>query len=317
MSLLYPCLLNFCGSTDKKSGLDRRRKSVTLPLLPTYLVAKQEKAARKRKKGVKFPLGVLMQQAITDGDMQEIKQLVGEFGTKAVNEPEPSGLPPVMRAIFEGQLDALKLLVEAGADISGKDQENWTVMHVAAAMDDIEAAEYIASVCKEPLTGKRNADGERAMDLADSVEMARFLLGEDLKHLRTEEPELELSQTKDNTESEASVILLVVNHFDKTGNCTALNTVLKSNTAYDTLLHLAACKNYYRLANYILSNHMVATETRDRNGWTPLHTAAYYNSLEVSLLLADHGANINSLTHTYEKPADMSEHELIIDLLES
>ncbi len=45
-----------------------------------------------------------------------------------------------MRAIFEGESDALKMLIDAGADISLCDPEDWNVLHVAAAMDDYEAA---------------------------------------------------------------------------------------------------------------------------------------------------------------------------------
>ena len=93
-SLLYPRLLNLRSSADflnLRSGDKRsaepgtRRKSITLPVLPTYLVnmAQLDKKKKLRKrKGVQFPVGVLMQQAITEGDVCEIKQLMNSHGTQ-------------------------------------------------------------------------------------------------------------------------------------------------------------------------------------------------------------------------------------------
>ena len=34
----------------------------------------------------------------------------------------------------------LRLLVAAGANLASQDSENWTVLHVAATMDDMDAA---------------------------------------------------------------------------------------------------------------------------------------------------------------------------------
>lgn len=316
MSLLYPCLLNL-RCTEKLPGLDvlgKRRKSVTLPILPTYLLSMGQKSPSekklKKRKGVKFPSSVLMQQAITEGDIQEIRQLITEHGKKVVEEREPSGLPPVMRCIFEGQLECLRFLVEAGADLTTQDLENWTVLHVAAAMDDIEAAEYILGTCSVSLTQVRNVDGERAIDIAESIEMARVLLNADLKELRIE-------QSEDSQDiSETAILRLVHEHCEKNANCEALDTVLKTSTSYDTLLHLAACKNYPRLAQYLLRHKIGDTESRDRRGWTPLHTAAYYNSLDVVLLLVEYGASVHSLDNSYEKASDLTQHDLILAVLQ-
>lgn len=305
--------------------LNKRRKS--LPALPSYLVemtkpdskTKSLKSIKKRK-GVQFPLGVLMQQAVTDGDVREIKQLISDFGSKAVEEREPSGLPPVMRAIFEGQTECLKLLVDAGADLTARDPENWSCLHVAAAMDDVEAAEFIVTSCEKGvvnLTQSRNIDGERPIDLAESVEMVRILIQGDLREFRLETESLgQESKSSVVMEDEMAVLGLVREHCHKDNDCTALNAVLKANTCYDTLLHLAATKNYVRLADYLCRYCLTPIETRNHKGWTPLHTACYFNNTDVAYLLVQYGANVNSLTHSYEKPSDLTEHELILDILE-
>lgn len=302
--------------------LNKRRKS--LPALPSYLaeMTKPSKTLKslKKRKGVKFPLGVLMQQAVTEGDVREIRQLISEFGRKAVEEREPSGLPPVMRAIFEGQTECLKLLVDAGADLSARDPENWSCLHVAAAMDDVEAAEFIVSSCEKGvvnLTQSRNVDGERPIDLSESVEMVRILIQGDLREFRLETESIaQDTRSRLHMEDEMSVMALVRDHCCKNNDCSALNNVLKANTCYETLLHLAATKNYVRLADYLCRYNLTPMEARNQNGWTPLHTASYFNNTDIVYLLVQYGANSHSLTHSYEKPSDLTEHELILNLLE-
>ena len=46
---------------------------------------------------------------------------------------------------------------------------------------------------------------------------------------------------------------------------------------------------------------------------TFIHTAAYYNCLDTVLLLLEYGA---SVTNSYEKPTDLTEHEIILAVLE-
>ena len=295
--------------------IENRRQS--LPVLPSYLSkAKNAKSIRaKQRKGVTFPLGVLMQQAVTSGDLKEIKQLIADHGSKAVEEREPNGLPPVMRAIFEGQTDCLRLLIESGADVLAKDPENWNVLHVAAAMNNMEAAQLVLTTRTkhQGILQARNIDGEKPIDLVESIEMTRFLLHADLDEFRSSNS---LRGGENGETSEQAVLQLTKDHCEKHSNCAALDNVLKTNTCYHSLLHLAATKNYPCLVDYICRHQLSSLEIRDRNGWTPLHTAAYYNCLEVVVLLMEQGANHHALTHSYEKPSDLTEHQLILELLE-
>ena len=135
------------------------------------------------RKNVRFSTAVLIQQAITVGDVAEMKQLVEQYSSRVIHEPEPSGLPPVMRAVFESQLDSLKFLVEAGADLTVQDQEGWNALHVAAAMDDLEAARYILQRCGGEIARARSCEGKRPADLTESVEMVTLLLEADTARL--------------------------------------------------------------------------------------------------------------------------------------
>ena len=293
-------------SVPNKQILKKRRMSAT------FYTIKVEAPAPTRK-GVHFPVSVLLQQAITEGDMAEMQQLLKDYGNMVVEEREPSGLPPVMRAVFEGQLNSLKLLVQSGAELTSTDPEGWNVLHVAAAMDDLNAAKFVIRSCNEPLTHVRNLDGQRPIDLAESPEMARFLLQADLQDLRIETTSNITKKTTDNNEDQ--VLDTVRKHYEANADCDFLNVMLQSQSEVDTILHLAALKNFPRLALYTLKHQIVDPNTRDRLGWTPLHMAAYYGSLDVVLLLIEFGASIHAITNSYEKSSDLTDHELILEIL--
>lgn len=314
-TLLYQNLLNLRSQeSGAVKSVQGRRRSVSLPVTTCaqYIGRLTQDRKKKQRKSVKFPSTVLMQQAIMDGDVQEMKQLINEHGSHVVNEREPSGLSPVMRCVFESQLAALRLLVEAGADLAARDSENWTALHVAASMDDMEAARCILAQCKQCLTQVRNVDGERPIDLAESTDMARLLLDADLKAFQTSESE----DAPGTPKGEDAILTLVREHVLKNGDCQALNAAMQNSTSYDSLLHMAASKNFPRLASYLLSHKLCELESRDRRGRTAIHSAAYHNSLDMVILLVQSGASVHSLTNSYEKASDLTNHELILSVLQ-
>ena len=309
MTTLYQNLLNLQQSAPSSAKATGRRSSISLPVTACAhyigrLTQHEHRQKKKLRKSVKFPTAVLLQQAIIDGDVQEVKQILSERGSCVASEKEPSGVTPAIRCVFESRLDALRLLVEAGADLSATDDEGWTPLHVAASLDDTEAGRYILSQGKQSLVFGCNADGERAIDLAESPEMARLLLNADLKSNETA------------SEGEDSILSLVRDHHRKNGDCRALDDAMRTGTSYDSLLHLAAGKNYTRLASYLLRHRLCELEARDRKGRTPLHTAAYFNNIDAALLLVQCGASTHALTNSYEKASDLTCHRLIRSILQ-
>ena len=312
-AILHPSILKTgksqqISASQSREGM-KRRMSLEQRVSTLF---DNEQQAEKQRKGVHWPVSILMQQAITDGDVAEIRDLIHEYGNKVVLENEPSGLPPVMRAVFEEELESLRLLVESGADLTAQDPEGWNVMHVASAMDDLEAAKFVLASCNESLTSAHNADGQRPIDLAESVEMARLLLDADLNELRIE---TENAQKSDLVTTEAAILTLVRESYEKNADCESLNQVLRSSTEFDTLLHFAASKNYPRLAKFVLKHQIVETDFRDAYGWTALHTATEYSHIDVVLVLIQYGASVHVLTNSYEKATDLAEHELIQHIL--
>ena len=72
-----------------------------------------------------------------------------------------------------------------------------------------------------------------------------------------------------------------------------------------SLLHLAAAYGYSRLVQYICEENVMSLNTRDTDGWTPLHVASYWQQTDIALLLVCHGADTNITTKLYSKFTDL------------
>ena len=249
------------------------------------------------KKAVRFSTAVLMQQAVAEGNVQELNRFLVEYGAGILEERDPSGLTPVMRAIAEGQLNSLVFLVEAGADLTTRGHDGWTPLHVAAATNNAEAARYIIDRSKRDVTQVENTDGEKPIDLAESLEMASLLIDAELR-VRTDEPDTsltELAQKSCSTCRDGAI----------------LNSILSAKTSYDSLLHLGAERNYILLVRYLLENNLVDPDLKDRDGRTPLHLAASRNNVEVFLLLLMHGASLTALDRDNRRACELTDHRTI------
>ncbi len=170
--------------TKRRASIDRLnrdfRRSLQVQLTATFMSSTSEPTETKeRGSSIKFDPAIDMQVAVTNGDEDEMKKLISEHGQVIVNRREPTGLPPSMRAIFEGQLNSLQLLIDSGADITAHDPEHWNILHVAAAMEDFDSIEVImASMSHRKLAvllGEENACGQKPVELAEDEEMIKFL----------------------------------------------------------------------------------------------------------------------------------------------
>ena len=308
----------------RRASLDRlcsrlQKKRHSFPVVPSYLTltsSKERISKKKERREVTFPMGVQIQQMVTEGEVEELKDLLKKHGNKIVEEREPNGLPPIMRAIFEDQMECLKVLLEAGADMVAQDLEEWNALHVASAMDNLEAAKMILQASGEGkgLTQMRNMDREKPIDLAETLGMSRLLLDADLAEFRLDcnTAEKHVSHTEAN---EAEVLELIKQCYKSHNSAAAVDSVLRKNTSYSSVLHLAAAKGYSRLADYVFTHWVPALESRNENGWTPLHTAAYFNNVDMTLLLVDRGASVHAISQSLEKPSGLTENELILSLL--
>ena len=275
-----------------------KRLSETLKAL-TSLNSKSTKV----KRNVTFPLNVVLKQAIADGDKGEIKELINKYGKNVLDLKDPTGMPLLLRAIFEDQIECFQLMVNKGADLLAADEEGWNALHVAVSLEDMDAIELLLQH-KPELINSRTIDGLRPINVCESNELCAYLLQAEVKLLKTKSSWKRISNCKKD-ELELLSIAMKADKRDERN----------TRQIRQSALHLAAAKNYLGLAYYMLENKLVTVDYQDSEQWTALHLAALHSSMDVLVLLIQYGASSEKITDCYKTPVDLTDDELTLEFL--
>ena len=256
----------------------------------------------KAKRSVTFPVNVMLQQAIIEGDKEEITKIINNYGKNVLDLKDPTGMPLLLRAIFEDQIECFQLMVKGGADLLATDDEGWNALHVAVSLEDTDTIELLLQH-KPELINSRTIDGLRPINMCESNEVCAYLLQAEVKFLKTRAWE-----RAENSKKEELELLNIVMKTDKQG---------KRNTRQirQSALHLAAAKNYLGLAYYMLQNKLVTVDYQDYEQWTALHLAALHSSMDVLVLLIQYGASSDRITNCYKTPVDLTDDDLTLEFL--
>ena len=277
-----------------------RRLSETLTKALTVLnMTKTTKA----KRGVTFPINVILQQAIIDGDKGEIKKIIKQHSKNVLDLKDPTGMPLLLRAIFEDQIECFQLMVNEGADLLAADEEGWNALHVAVSLEDMEAIELLLQH-KPELINSRTIDGLRPINVCESNEVCAYLLQAEVKFLKTRSSWERASNCKRNELELLNIVMKADKHDER-----------NTRQIRQSALHLAAAKNYLGLAYYMLENKLVTVDYQDSEQWTALHLAALHSSMDVLVLLIQFGASSEKITDCYKTPVDLTDDELTLEFL--
>jgi len=83
-----------------------------------------------------------------------------------------------------------------------------------------------------------------------------------------------------------------------------------------SVLHLAAARNYLGVAYYIVDNNLANIDAQDSDRWSAMHFAAMYTSIDVLMLLLKYGASRDLKTNTEQLPTDLTSQHNVLALLE-
>ena len=296
------------GSLDIYKGTIKRRgafiaKRPSGARYPSFT----PKEERKPPKAVRFSLDAILQQVITDGDVEQFKGLLDDHGKDLVRECDSTGEPLTIRAVLHSQQEILQLLIDAGADLATVDQEGWTALHAAVVRDELDCAKAILKTPESKLTNSRALRNLRPMDIARSKEMASLLLQSDLESFRKELTEYkDLSAVSDSPklascqEEEAKLLWPVLSQENEDARWFVLE---KEKEFGMSLLKLATMKNYSKLALVLLERHLVDIDEVDALQRTALHYAARVAHTDMILLLKKFGANQDCVDKNGHTPA--------------
>ena len=256
----------------------------------------------KAKKNVTFPVNVMLQQAIVDGDNEEIMKIISKRGKNVLDLKDPTGMPLLLRAIFEDQIECFQLMVNEEVDLLAADEEGWNALHVAVSLEDTDAIELLLQHQPE-LIYSRTIDGMRPINVCESNEVCAYLLQAEVKFLKTSAWE-----RAENSKKEELELLNIVMKADEEDE-------RSTRQIRQSALHLAAAKNYLGLAYYMLENELVTVDYQDYEQWTALHLATLHSSMDVLVLLIQYRASSDRITNCYKTPVDLTDDELTLEFL--
>lgn len=316
---------NTCAA-PAQTQLTRRRASDILTDTLRAFAAITEK--RKRKQTVRFSLNVLLEQAVSEGNVEELKRLVQEHGCEVVNMEDSLGRPLAVRAVLEEQFEVLQFLIESNANLALADDCGWTPLHYAAAYNDVKIATVLISA-DASLTICKTYRGSKPVDVADSPQMISLLVYANLLAFNAELKELKkqmLASSEQTGENQKRIALdtcpdkiekdLILAIISLTGRKQILKTIKeKESELGSSFMHLTAARNFPRLAWLLLQNNLCSANLVSANGHTPLHLAMYHNNVEMVSLLKEYGADVNIVSKNGRSPFEMTDDLFTLNVL--
>ncbi|XP_068459064.1 protein phosphatase 1 regulatory subunit 12A isoform X5 [Clinocottus analis] len=192
----------------------------------------------------------------------------------------------------------VQFLVESGSDVNRGDNEGWTPLHAAASCGFIQITKYLIEHGAH--VGAVNSEGELPLDVATEDAMERLLKGEIKKQ----------AIDVDKARKEEERVMLQ----DAMAVLAGGGTLTPHPNTKATALHVAAAKGYIEVLKVLLQCS-VDVDSRDTDGWTPLHAGAHWGQEEVCSLLADNMCDMGAVNIVGQTPLDVAD-EKLVDTLE-
>ncbi|XP_020615067.1 protein phosphatase 1 regulatory subunit 16A-like [Orbicella faveolata] len=256
-----------------------------------------------RAKPVKFEPRIILLEAASRGDYDEVKRML-DYGVDP-NLANDDGLTSLHQACIDECEDIAELLVGYGADIDAEDRELWTPLHASAACENFAMVQYL--VGNGANVAAINADGNLPVDLVEEdEELRKYLHNEMNKHGFNQDKVDEL------------IILRETRMLEDIKDAIEKRRDLEVKDMQGaTALHIAAANAYVEVLEFLLEND-ADVEVVDKDGWKPIHAAACWGNEKAIELLVEHGADLESRTPYGETPLDLCEdadtRQFIIDL---
>ena len=115
---------------------------------------------------------------------KKITKIINNYGKNVLDLKDPTGMPLLLRAIFEDQIECFQLMANGGADLLATDDEGWNALHVAVSLEDTDTIELLLQH-KPELINSRTIDGLRPINMCESNEVCAYLLQAEVKFLKT------------------------------------------------------------------------------------------------------------------------------------
>ena len=259
--------------------------------------------------------------AAVAGKLTAIEAALAE-GTDVNAQDDELGLPPLAWAALHGQTEAMRLLIEKGADVNARSEDGNTPLHGAAFLGQAEAAKLLIDNGAD--TTVRDEDGETPADaLRADPGTTMFIAGmlginlrEDGKFAALIAGRMEVAKllgVDDTlTDTEKNGVSADIWGAVATGNFAAIKQALANGADANAkepqngtpLLTLAALMGHADIAELLIENG-ADVNAQGGDGGTALHAVAFLGRAESAKVLLNHGADATIRNNDGASPHDV------------
>ncbi|WP_341811169.1 ankyrin repeat domain-containing protein [Wolbachia endosymbiont (group A) of Oxytorus armatus] len=239
-----------------------------------YLIQEGDRLKAKNKDG-EAPLHVAVQH---DGTLEVIEFILSR-DLSGINDITNNGKTPLHLAIREDKPNTVQLLLRKGANIAVKDKNGKTSLDLAKQEDYTNIVEMIEEVQSDLDEGLLTAVQDGNLNEAEGLVSRNANVNTRDKYSWTP---LHWAAYKGHLE--------VAEFLVKKG---ADVNAASENLYGSRPIHIAIENNNKNIIEFLLSKEVGVNDT-DKQGYTPLHYAAWRGRLEVARFLIEKGADINA-----------------------
>ncbi|KAF7732115.1 hypothetical protein EC973_006370 [Apophysomyces ossiformis] len=217
-------------------------------------------------------------------DQDTPKKSRGRRACKDPNKTDKSGRTKLFGFAGAGNIEAVKDLIERGADVNIKDNAGWTPLHEAALKGKPEIVRYMVA-CGADLNA-RGFGGDTPLHDACSngyTDCVRILVEAGADVFAVNENKQQPIDVCEDTDCER----ILQAKMDE------LDHLVAQDKDGRTILHRACANGEYNQVLMLLEKG-ANVNMADSQSWTPLHEAAKYGHTTIVELLVSYGALVNS-----------------------
>ena len=234
-------------------------------------------------------------KAAKAGKTAQLRRIL-DADPKACRQTDERGITPLHNAAEAGHVEAVGLLLNAGADVDAASDLGFTSLHIAASGGHLEIAKLLIS--KGVKVSAHSKEGSEPLHFAvesQSEEMILLLLdhGADVNAVAENHPSKATPLATAVRLGEIDCIGLLIQH--------GANLNAKFFDMDASLLHYAAQTRQPKSMRALIKAGL-DVDARDKAGQTPLITSANLGDVESAKVLISHGADVDTKTNSGYTP---------------